>query len=582
MRYLIPALMVCLSLPLASAQQYLPQTGNLFDANPQIGGNGVNTYRRPVSPLIGGNSLTTGNVRYGASFQGRSTISDPTAFRARLGSTSLSAFRRDSFGGIDQSRFSSGGLGAGFNQTYYSRSSTAPTASFLRGYSGGLSRRPIGSETRRVTPFVGTNPGRLDSRIDSSYRPPTTTGLPRDLSDPMGTPSAASAIFRFHRPQERGMQLTHPSAPMGHDITERALQTPAWVRQPGSSQASVSELLNDGHREDRMGVLLGEKPANSLLINPRLHARLDESTWNTRLIQGAQPRPDETPHYSIATSTKLPEASDVSVAVDPSALPGYDLYSDMKMALELKRNPDADWYRQMRQSAMASSDIEGKQLEVASQDANEFVQHMLDLPLKTFVGEGRTMVNNELLKAESLMEIEHFYEAAQRYQAAAAIEPGNPLPLLGQAHALLAAGEYNSAAHTLVRAIERFPDIARFRFDLQSLLGSSEVVDIRRADLMSRLETKDDPRLRLLLGYLEYYGGLPEKGLENLKLAAEDAGVGSVIAKYVETLEQAPERPAVVPQSPNAPERQSAPKAAQPKPSRVVSPQLVVPPKLED
>lgn len=581
MRYAISTLVVFLAVSLAGAQQYLPQSGNLFDANPQLGSGGANNFTRPVSPLIRGNALTTGNMRFGASFQGRSTISDPTAFRSRLGSSTLSAFRRDSFGGIDQSRFSTGGLGGGFNQTFFDRTTTAPTAGFLRGFTGGVSRRPIGSETRRVTPFVGINAGRVDSRIDSNYQPPAPLGTGLDNSDQLGAPNAASAIFRFHRPQERGLDLTRPSGPFDRDAATQSPQTPAWIRQPGQTRPSVSQLLNNnGNRTNRLDAILGDEPANSLLLNTRLDTRLDETSLRPHLIEGAQPLPDEVPLYPIASRPSVLEADETPMPVDPSALPGFDLYSDMRIALELSRDPSAGWYRQMRESALASSALEGRQLELATQEAEEFVQRLLSVPLTSFVGEGRTVVNNELLKAESLMEIGHFYEAAQRYEAAAAIEPGNPLPLLGHANALLAAGEYNSAAHALVRSIQRFPDIASFRFDLKALLGSGEIVDIRRADLISRLEDFDDPRLRLLLGYLEFHGGLPDKGRENLAKAAEDAGAGSLIARYVEKLEALPQQPVSVPvaQPRRTVERETPAVESRPAPSR----RLVVPPKPED
>jgi hypothetical protein len=167
-----------------------------------------------------------------------------------------------------------------------------------------------------------------------------------------------------------------------------------------------------------MGALLGEKPANSLLSSARIDTRLDETALRPRLLASVQPLPEpeletgNVPLYPSRSTTGTTDPDLVAVPVDPSALPGHDLFSDMRIALEVSRNPEADWYQQMRESAMASSVIEGRQLELATQEANELVERMLNTPLRSLVGEGRTNANNELLKAESLMEIGHYYEAA--------------------------------------------------------------------------------------------------------------------------------------------------------------------------
>ena len=49
------------------------------------------------------------------------------------------------------------------------------------------------------------------------------------------------------------------------------------------------------------------------------------------------------------------------------------------------------------------------------------------------------------------------------------------------------------------------------------------MLDRRRADLERRLETKDDYRLRFLLGYAEYSTGLQKLGLADMSKAAAAA-----------------------------------------------------------
>jgi tetratricopeptide (TPR) repeat protein len=164
--------------------------------------------------------------------------------------------------------------------------------------------------------------------------------------------------------------------------------------------------------------------------------------------------------------------------------------------------------------------------------AQEFVGQMLQSPVETFHGRGDSALNNELLKAESLLEIGEYYEAVRRYEVAQRLDPLNPLPLIGKGNAFLAAGEYSSATGALIRGFERYPELVEFNFDLTALMGGREIVDIRRADIMRRLAGRDDARLRFLLGYLEYYAGNRESGMANLERAAELDQGSSIISRF--------------------------------------------------
>ena len=108
--------------PYSAAQQYIGQNGRLLDANTQIGGNGLNATR-PVSPLLSGNAVATGNVGRGFSLRSFSPIASPYAFGTGLGSGTLSAFRRDSVS-VSDSSFSYGGLTP---RVYYDPSQTVFT-----------------------------------------------------------------------------------------------------------------------------------------------------------------------------------------------------------------------------------------------------------------------------------------------------------------------------------------------------------------------------------------------------------------------------------------------------------------------
>ena len=130
------------------------------------------------------------------------------------------------------------------------------------------------------------------------------------------------------------------------------------------------------------------------------------------------------------------------------------------------------------------------------------------------------------------------FGAAGRYDVAHTVDPDNPLPLLGKGHALIGAGEYRTAVMALLQGIARFPDIARFRLDLRELLGADQLLDVRRADLENRLNDPEDYEMRFLLGYIEYYSGMPDFGLEHLDTAAADAPPESVIRRFVQLVRE--------------------------------------------
>jgi hypothetical protein len=218
--------------------------------------------------------------------------------------------------------------------------------------------------------------------------------------------------------------------------------------------------------------------------------------------------------------------------MDRGVLPGADVFTDMRLALELNRDPGAAWFEEMQAIARSEPDPERELTEDVKQDAGEFLSRMFDVPMRSFAGPGASELNNQMLKAESLMDIGHFQEAADRYDRAHQLDPANPLPLIGKGHALLAMGAYSSAAESLVRGLERYPDIARFTLDLTRLMGGGENIDIRRADLMQRLQQNETPDLLFLLGYLEYHTGDRARGLEHLEQAARHPRAARGMAVY--------------------------------------------------
>jgi tetratricopeptide (TPR) repeat protein len=273
--------------------------------------------------------------------------------------------------------------------------------------------------------------------------------------------------------------------------------------------------------------------------------------------------------------------------VDAQLLPGYDVFTDFRLALALQSNPAATWFEEMRRAVRERPELAAQLGAVSEMDAAAFLERTTSTPLRSLTGAGSSGFNDQMLKAESSMGIGHYSEAVDRYEAAHMIDPTNPLPLLGKGHALLAQGTYRSAATALLAGIEladRYPGLAALlfrRLDLQTLMGGGEIVEIRRADLMKQLERREDPLLRFLLGYLEYHSGDQQHGLENLQRAAHDPRASMMIARYPRLLTE--ETPPEQPQR-DQPQRGSDAPARGPlskRPAQEPAEELVLPPRSE-
>lgn len=509
----ISALAVFLTFAGATAFAQYPvanQDGRLFDNNPSP----ISRYNgaRPASPMIGGNAFASGNVR-GLSLRSSSPISDPTAFRAPLGSATLYNFRRDSMSTYD--------LGNPTGRAYFDPATTAATVGYLKGGYG-----TAGSLGPRSVP--GLVQPRGDQRLD--FAAADTGPRPGIINNQATVSSLFSPRIGLPSPSDRvQQQLNDRLEPFDPRLSLPSSAGPIDVRMPADPTLGSRPPLGTPLELVMRG---GPQP-----LGP---------TKPTTETTGVLPRPRDTtdrpplgimaPPPTVSRDTPRRGVEELPVPVDASMLPGANIFNDMQMAIELKKDPRGEWYEKMRTAARDNPTLAPKLNELAQKDSETFVKQMLDMPIRTFVGSDANAVNDALLKAEASMAIGNYVEAAERYDAAyrmgsKAGRP-NPLPLIGRANALIAAGMYSSAIDALLRAVEQGPEIAQFNLDLVALVGGIEIIDVRRADLRKRLADGDDTRLRFLLAYIEYYGGYRDEGLKNFEQAAElDRGM-TIISRF--------------------------------------------------
>jgi len=545
----------------ATMGQYQVHQGRVLDASNRLGSGGLNYARQPYR-VNTGNRIVSGNVAGGGSFRGFSPIHDPSslflgsgAFESAgelglsgfsssllvsptLPSDQLSAFRRDSFNLSDyrKQRFRPGGGTTGYLPYYSSSRTVTNTGAILSGRnrmgtsqvldpyqvlgagtlarsrdpfaaSGGLvsagsllavpSRLLRRATGRLVTGAV--NDRLLQSRLFggavrevpltelSSLRQreealgasvavapaPVSVTAPVNLrvrpSGPIDTRAEASRFL--DRRVEMGSALDR--------VLERAAADGDW-RAGGRRQAASSSggLMGDG---TSAGALRGaRRPAAGPFDNA------DDVFARMREMSGVLGRTRLT---SPATDATVSERPEVSLVYKFGGVRGVGPAGGGLVG----REPEVGG-----SSAVAPSlRPEGPGPQLAEQN----------LPfgsIKTFVGTRESVVNDYLARAEADLKAGRFYRAAAMYRFARSVAPDNPLPVLGRAMALLAAGDYMTSVSGLFEGIQLFESLSLFQIDLKAFVPDLMVLDGRRADLEARLELSENYRLRFLLGWDEY------------------------------------------------------------------------------
>lgn len=162
---------------------------------------------------------------------------------------------------------------------------------------------------------------------------------------------------------------------------------------------------------------------------------------------------------------------------------------------------------------------------------------------KTFASYSEDKFNQHMRVAEQYLKEGKYYRAADTYTLASIYKSDDPLAYVGKSHALFAAGGYMSSSLFLSRALEIFPEYARFKIDLVAMVGDKDKVESRIADIEEWIEKSDSAELQFLLGYVYYqmgrtgeakkaidaaYKKMPEvPAVKTLKKAIDNAGGGN-------------------------------------------------------
>ncbi|HKQ47371.1 MAG TPA: hypothetical protein VJZ71_04800 [Phycisphaerae bacterium] len=519
--------------------------GTALDKNPGVGMGRYN-LSRPVmtNPGAMSNAIITGNVTGLAGFHGDSPITQSNLFRDSLPSAGLSSFTARSVGlpEVEGNRT----LSPSF---YFGREETVPDAGQIR---QGLNAP---GSARLITPYTPPPESAVQApanqELQSLIRPvedrrvgivpaipgagmtqqtivPLEDGRAGLTLSPYGS-AVGSSIFGTPLPTAVSTGVQSDRGRASRDLTL------PWENQTQGEDERTDEGEFDG-------------------LNPRAQPRVDTDTaeipppsddglMNRPVESGIRPPLMEPPSDEIPTPENLGDdrfadlysavelaqrfgardlGFDVSAPADPNAPPSPP---DAPRGRELVRKP-SEGLRNLATAAKWAKDV-------------------VDDPLRSFAGKYQDRLNQYMAAGEADLRAGRYYAAARHFDLAATVDPVNPLPQLARGHALIAAGDYRSAVHSLEQGIRRFPQIAAFRIDLPGIVGQHDIFDIRRADLEAKLATGDNVEMRFLLGYIELYSGLPDEGLKNLQQAAVEAPPASMIAIFADLVSGRRELPRI-------------------------------------
>ncbi|GJM24271.1 MAG: hypothetical protein DHS20C16_06860 [Phycisphaerae bacterium] len=574
MKLIRPTKILALACVLITARDSVAQLapgsdGRLLDANNQVGSGGINS-RAPRNLFNTSNLYITGNTTRGTSFQGFSPVRNQFSLFSSLPSTALANFERDSVG----LETITGLGGVGVTNPYFNRTQTVANAGAIN-----RGQNLIGSSAPASNLYVPTyhsrpansgmpdtgylaNEFNINPSMPSSTLPGTTPlsqysgyansleqlRLTRETSDLQSSPLFPRANDRFSLSGKPVYQNPYqdPYRDSGDSLlrgttrlnrSTRSIDDP--LRRPNSEEmlAASNELVSPTSVAPRLFQNSYSEPQRDPLTG-----RVMPSTSQYLAIRG-----DDSSDLIRDSSLAMPTNTTTTIGTSTFGDGPDDIASVSAGALD----DDLQGYTPDTVAA-ASGLLEGMEsdplameglgdraeLDEQVERAQTVLERAASESLSTLASPSQTSSDKLIVDAESKVQEGKYYQAAKLYEMASQMAPEQAMPRLGHAHALLAAGEFMTSYRHLVRAIEMYPAFGYLNFDLTTFIPDANLIDIRRAKLEERLKIKEDYRLRFLLGYVEYYLGLEQFGLPNLRRAAGDAPAGSIPARFPDILER--------------------------------------------
>lgn len=477
--------------------QQVPQN-NPLDANPMVGSYGSN---RPVPGYvpINGNDIVNGNVGGLKYFHGNIPYRAPYTFGGRLPSSDISNFARQSAGAPLGQPYT------GETRPYYLPSAT------VSGASGSVVPAPYGSgfDNRWA-------PGTTISPLARIGEPITTLGeaVPIGAAVPWRryalvgasmeeiSPLQPSGLFGMRYSPLTAPSTTQPKKKNHLDDDEPALRTDIGVTEQRGESKPIQPL------RPRVRGDVQSKPEDQLVGRTNLPAEEPSEVYQNLLGQLKKKAPAG--NAETATTTQPARLGRVEIdpltgrprAAEPERAPGLQFQST---------DPTKPFYRTPRRRDLAEEPTERLR---SGRDVK---------PIPSFRGTKGTAFDEQMKLAENQLQQGRYLDAASTYQDAIVLAPQNPLPVVGRAHAQLAAGMYADAATDLKLLFRKSPELTAVHYDLAKFLPAKRLEYLQ--DDLTKLAhgTTFNAGASFLLTYLQYQLGRPAEVRKELDYWHEQA-----------------------------------------------------------
>ena len=451
-----------------------------------------------------GNLTITGNVAGGRHFRGVVPYRATTDFGAAIGSSSLDSFLRRSAGSGDFSTFT------GRHTPYYSPSGTVTTTRPGRpGVFRPATTRIGGRAPDGFAPGVSSAiklgkqqvlSGRDTAVSSIKFRPRrfTPQQLEQLILDGVATYAQAKRIAdeqnlaQMERLQQDLKQLRHRAPQLKQSLVIRddslrplsKLERSADVLQPLKLQRPKEQFGKEDFRTQKRVFGIPDKQPD---VYEQMKRRIDELQKGLEQLPKAE-KPEET-----AGGEKEPGATELEI---------------LKLGIRISKFQEMGTQESSPLDALSDVDVSAKAKGILG-------------PHKTFASFSDDKFNQHLRAGEMYLKQGRYYRAADSFTMASIYKPDDPLAYAGRSQALFAAGGYMSSALFLSRALEIFPEYARFKIDLVAMVGDRDKLESRIADVERWLQRSGAPELQFLLGYVYYQMGRLDRAKEAIDAAYE-------------------------------------------------------------
>ncbi len=530
-------------------------SGNLLDANSQVGSGGVNSGSVPLN-FEARNLLVTGAVPGGRGFRGSVGYTPATDFRGATGSDdtyvfrAASAFSSPAFAASEMARdrfMLAQGLGA----FEYRRATTPKDYNTLS-----VAADQPDSRLRLDRANAQMSFGRLNWELGADRTIATSTAANGDG-------------LRYVISPLRGLQienLTDPLARSGMSVYERArarqdiaagiatMADYAMVREGMSRQAPDSRRVDSRLKMQSEADRLRVDPSSML---PKSYLDIIDSINKTKdgkpsdgktdgkptdgKTDGKSPTDPSMP--SDAAQTPLEQVRDALEALRPkSSRPDEETVDptrpDSTRPNSIRPNstrpdstrpdPTKPATGSVKTDALISPDgtlrsgeaereaarVKKRGVILSVDDAALILRH--GKTISALSRDDRRRVDELVMQGESALRESDYFRAERRFEQAQSLASDNPLVEVGITHAQLGAGLYLSASLTLRNLFVAFPELIDAKYD-RALLPSQDRLERAVGFMRERIKSGDDaPGYGILLAYIGHQTGdrkLVEEGL---------------------------------------------------------------------